>query len=120
VEVQQSQGGDTPTASVNNNKFGDRLQLAIWADLQLLGVGWSNIHAIAWIKITCSQCQIMDLDLDLKIQCYMDRSMKLQKKSQNAAHSGAIMHSGNEWLEPTRSQPEMERSRRWIAAGEGL
>jgi len=53
VEVQQSQGGDTPTALVNCNQFGARLQFAIWADLQLLGVGWSDIHAVAWNKITC-------------------------------------------------------------------
>jgi len=48
VEVQQSQGGDTPAASVNCNQFGARPQFAIWADLQLLGVGSSDIHAIAW------------------------------------------------------------------------
>ena len=35
------------------NLIGTRLQFAIRADLQLLGVGWSDIHAIAWIKITC-------------------------------------------------------------------
>jgi len=73
MEVQQSQGGDTPAASVNCNQFGARLQFAIWADLQLLGVGWSDIHAIAWIKITCSRGRIMDLDL--KIPCHMDGSM---------------------------------------------
>jgi len=44
---------------------------------------------------------------------------ELQEKSRNAAHRSAIMHSGNEWLEPTGSQPEMDRGRRWIAAGEG-
>ena len=42
-----------------------------------------------------------------------------QEKSHNAAHRSAIMHSGNEWLEPTGSQPEMDRGRRWIAAGDG-
>ena len=73
MEVQQSQGGDTPAALVNCNQFGARLQFAIWADLQLLGVGWSDIHAIAWIKITCSRGRIMDLDL--KIPCHMDGSM---------------------------------------------
>jgi len=71
--IQQSQGGDTPAASVNCNQFGARLQFAIWADLQLLGVGWSDIHAIAWIKIMCSRGWIMDLDL--KIPCHMDGSM---------------------------------------------
>jgi hypothetical protein len=30
------------------------------------------------------------------------------------------MHSGNKWLEPTGSQPEMDHSQKWIAAGEGL
>jgi len=35
----------------------------------------SGIHAIAWIKITCSRGRIMDLDLDLKIPCHMDGSM---------------------------------------------
>jgi hypothetical protein len=45
---------------------------------------------------------------------------ELQEKLRNAAHTSAIMHSGNEWLEPTGSQPEMDRGRRWIAAGEGL
>ena len=73
MEVQQSQGGDTPAASVNCNEFGARLQFAIWADLQLLGVGWSDIHPIAWIKITCSRGRIMDLYL--KIPCHMDGSM---------------------------------------------
>jgi hypothetical protein len=53
--------------------IGARLQFAIWADLQLLGVGWSDIHAIAWIKITCSRGRIMDLDI--KIPCHMDGSM---------------------------------------------
>jgi hypothetical protein len=47
VEVQQSQGGDTPAASVNCNQSGAWLQFAIWADLQHLGVGWSDIHTIA-------------------------------------------------------------------------
>ena len=52
--------------------------LAIWADLQFIGVelngvGWSDIHTIAWIKITCSRGRIMDLDL--KIPCHMDGSM---------------------------------------------
>jgi len=42
-----------------------------------------------------------------------------QEKSRNAAHRSAIMHSGNEWLEPTGSQLEMDHSRRWIAAGDG-
>jgi len=37
---------------------------------------------------------------------------ELQEKSRNAAPTSAIMHSGNEWLEPTRSQPEMDHSRR--------
>jgi len=73
--IQQSQGGDTPAALVNCNQFGARLQFAIWADLQLLGVGSSDIHAIAWIKITCSRGRIMDLDLDLKIPDHTDGSM---------------------------------------------
>ena len=73
MAVQQSQGGDTPAASVNCNRFGDRLQFAIWADLQLLGVGWSDIHAIAWNKIMCSRGWIMDLDLE--IPCHMDISL---------------------------------------------
>jgi hypothetical protein len=73
VEVQQSQGRETPAALVNCNLFGARLQFAIWADLQLVGVGWSNIHAVAWIKIMCSRSRIKDLDL--KIPCHMDRSM---------------------------------------------
>ena len=30
------------------------------------------------------------------------------------------MHSGNEWLEPTGSQLEMDHGQRWIAAREGL
>jgi len=72
---QKSPGGDTPAASVNCNQFAARLQFAIRADLQLLGVGWSEIHAIAWNKITCSRGRIMDLDLDLKIPCHMDGSM---------------------------------------------
>jgi hypothetical protein len=55
--------------------IGARLQFAIWADLQLLVVGWSDIHAIAWIKITCSQGRIMDMDLELMIPCHRDRSM---------------------------------------------
>jgi hypothetical protein len=33
----------------------------------------SGIHAIGWIKITCSRGRIMDLDL--KIPCHMDGSM---------------------------------------------
>jgi hypothetical protein len=70
---QESPGGDTPAASVNCNQFGAWLESAIWADLQLLGVGWSNIHPIALIKITCSRGQI--INLDLKILCHMDRSM---------------------------------------------
>jgi hypothetical protein len=45
---------------------------------------------------------------------------ELQEKSRNAAHRSAITHSGNEWLEPTGSRPEMDRGRRGIAAGEGL
>jgi hypothetical protein len=73
VEVQQSQGRYTPAASVNCNQFGGRLQLAIWADLQLLRVGWSDIHAIGWIKITRLRGWIMDLDL--RIPCHMDGSM---------------------------------------------
>jgi len=73
VEVQQSQGGDTPAASVNCNQFGTRLQFAIWVDLQLPRVGWSDIHAIAWIKITCSRGRIIDLDLN--IPCHMDGSI---------------------------------------------
>jgi len=52
---------------------GARLQFAIWADLKLLGVGWSDIHTIAWIKITCSRGRIMNLDF--KIPCHMDGSM---------------------------------------------
>jgi hypothetical protein len=52
--IQQSQGGDSPAASVNCNQFGTRLQFARWVDLQLLGVGWRDINAIVWIKITCS------------------------------------------------------------------
>jgi len=31
------------------------------------------MHAIAWIKITCSRGRIMDLDF--KIPCHMDGSM---------------------------------------------
>src|SRR5882757_5693373 len=45
---------------------------------------------------------------------------ELQEQSRNAAHPSAIMHSGNEWLEPTGSQPEMDRGRRRIAARDGL
>jgi len=30
------------------------------------------------------------------------------------------MHSGNKWREPTESQPEMDRGRICIAAGEEL
>ena len=37
---------------------------------------------------------------------------KLQEKSRNEAHTSAIMHSGNQWLEPTGSQPQMDRSQR--------
>jgi len=73
VEVQQSQPGDTAAASINCNQFAARLQFAVWADLQLLRVGWSDIHAIAWIKITCSRGRIMDLDL--KIACHIDGSL---------------------------------------------
>jgi hypothetical protein len=73
VDVQQSQGGDTPAASVNCNQFGARQQLAIWADLQLLGVGWSDSHGIAWIKISCFRGPIMDLDLNT--QCQIHGSM---------------------------------------------
>jgi len=29
-----------------------------------------------------------------------------------------IMEGGNEWLEPTGSQPEMNRGRKWITAGD--
>jgi len=29
-------------------------------------------------------------------------------------------HGGNEWLEPTGSQPEMDRGWKWITAREGL
>jgi hypothetical protein len=29
-------------------------------------------------------------------------------------------HGGNEWVERTGSQPEMDRGRGWIAAGDGL
>ena len=43
-----------------------------------------------------------------------------QEKSWNAAHRSSIMHSGNEWLEPSGSQPEMHCGRRGIAAGGGL
>jgi len=39
----------------------------------------------------------------------------LQGKSQNAAHTSAITHGGNEWL-----KPEMDRSWRWITDREGL
>jgi len=67
--------GDTPAASVNCNCYGARLQFARWADLQLLGVGWSDIHAIAWITITCSRGRIMDLHLDLQIPCHTNGSM---------------------------------------------
>jgi len=35
----------------------------------------SSIHAIAWNKITCSIGRIMDLDLDFKIPCHIDRSL---------------------------------------------
>jgi hypothetical protein len=45
---------------------------------------------------------------------------ELQEKSRNVAHRSAIMHSGNEWLEPTGSQPQMDRGRTGIAAGPGL
>ena len=48
------------------------------------------------------------------------RFTDLQGKSQNAAHRSAIMHSGNESLEPTGSEPEMDRGRRWIVAEEEL
>ena len=44
---------------------------------------------------------------------------ELQEKSRNAAHRSPIMHSGNELLEPTGSQPEMDRGRKWIAARDG-
>ena len=37
---------------------------------------------------------------------------ELQEKSRNAAHRSAIMHSGNEWLEPTGSQPGMDHGQR--------
>jgi hypothetical protein len=37
---------------------------------------------------------------------------ELQEKSRNAAHRSAIRHSGNEWLEPTGSQPEMDHGQR--------
>jgi len=73
VDVQQSQGGDTPGGLLICNKFGARLQSAMWADLQLHGVGWSDIHAIAWIRIKCARGRIMDLDLE--IPYHMDRSM---------------------------------------------
>jgi len=73
VEVQQSQGGDSPTASVNCNQFGARLQFAIWADLQLHGVGWNVLHAIVWNKIMCLNGQI--IEVDLMITCHMDGSM---------------------------------------------
>jgi len=45
---------------------------------------------------------------------------ELQEKSRNAAHRSAIKHSGNECLELTGSHLEMDRGRRWIAAGDGL
>ena len=35
--------------------------------------GWSDSHAIAWIKMTCSRGRIVDFDL--KIPCHMDGSM---------------------------------------------
>jgi len=70
VEIQPSQGGDTPTASVNCNQSGAWPQYARWVDLQLLGVGWSNIYANAWDKIICSRGRIMDLDI--QIPCHMD------------------------------------------------
>jgi len=73
VEVQPSQGRGTPATLVNCNQFGARLEFAIWADLQLLGVGSSDNHAIAWIEIMCLRSPIMDLDQ--KIPCNMDGSM---------------------------------------------
>jgi len=42
---------------------------------QLSWVESSGIHAIAWIKVTCSRGRILHLDLDLKIPCHMDWSM---------------------------------------------
>jgi len=58
----KSPGGDTPAALVNCNQFQARLQFAIWAHLQLLGVGWNQIDAFGWNNITCARDRIMDLD----------------------------------------------------------
>jgi hypothetical protein len=71
--IQQCQGGETPAASVNCNGFAARLQFAIWADLQFIGVGLSGIHAIAWNRIMSSCGRIMDLNLT--IPRHMDGSM---------------------------------------------
>jgi len=45
-ECQQSQGGNTQVASVNSpsNWLVVRLQYAIWADVELIGVQWSCVH----------------------------------------------------------------------------
>jgi len=45
------------------------------ADLHLLRVGWSDIHAIALIKITCARGRI--IDLNLVTQCHMAGSMSV-------------------------------------------
>jgi hypothetical protein len=45
---------------------------------------------------------------------------ELKERSRNAAHTSAIMYSGNGWLEPTGSPPVMDRRRRRIVAREAL
>jgi len=71
VEVQQSQGGDTPAHRLIAINLGPGYNLPYGRIYNLSEL--SGIHAIAWIKITCSRGRIMDLDL--KIPCHMDGSM---------------------------------------------
>jgi len=44
----------------------------------------------------------------------------LQEKSRMRTIQAQLCTGGNEWLEPTGSQPGRDRGRRWIAAGDGL